>query len=73
MAKAHEFAARQVATIREQFRLRQDQINEDLGLILERARTMENFVAADLQRNEDRFQVRSAELSELYGNRIAMF
>lgn len=73
MQRGHTVAAAQVANIKSQFQQRQEQIDEALKLILERQRTMEAFVTADLHRIEDNYKEKSAELKQIYGSRIEYF
>lgn len=67
MAKAHAAAAQKVANIREQFKVRQDQIDAIRENAIARTITMENIVDSDQIKGEAYFSEKAAEIKERYG------
>jgi hypothetical protein len=70
MAKAHKQASNHVATIRAQWRKRQENIDSFYSNAVSRTFTMENFVDSDQSQINKYFQDKADALKQRYGGRI---
>lgn len=70
MAKSHATAAAEVATIRQQWQVRQGQIDAYFENAVARTITMENFVDQDQAKVDKYFYDKAGELKARYGKRI---
>ena len=71
--KAYKLTARQIAQYRAQFASRQRDIEESWNLVVQRQRSAEAYIAADLQKIEEIFEQSLASIADRYGKRIAYF
>lgn len=73
MAKGHTQAAGKVASIREQWRIRQGQIDAFYENAVARTITMENFVDQDQAKVDQYYLDKASDLKKRYGERIQQF